>query len=66
MPYLFQFGITEGWGQQAPDILPSLITKTKDAVKHWLGNQVRLLSQEKTWFSFNIKASETTGGSRIW
>jgi len=47
-PYLFQFGITEGWGQEAPDVLPSIITKTKDAVKHWLGNQVRLLSQKKT------------------
>lgn len=43
-PYLFQFGITEGWGQEAPHILPSVITKTKDAIKHWLGNQVRLLS----------------------
>ena len=47
-PYLFQFSTAEGWGQEAPDILPSVITKTKDAVKHWLGNQVRLLNQKKT------------------
>lgn len=43
-PYLFQFGIAEGWGQETPHILPSVITKTKDAIKHWLGYQVRFLS----------------------
>lgn len=43
-PYLFQFGIAEGWGQEAPHVLPSVITKTKDAIKHWLGYQVWFLS----------------------
>lgn len=42
-PYLLQFGIAEGWGQEAPHKLPSVITKTKDAIKHWLGYQLRLL-----------------------
>lgn len=58
-PYLFQFGVAEGWGQKTPDILPSIITKTKDAVKHWLGNQVRLLSQKKTWFSLSQRLLKT-------